>query len=674
MKRSLLIAAILLLAMGSAYAWKPVFVGHRGSLRGVQNTEEAYRNGADFYKYQGLECDVRVTSDGHYVILHDETTGSLCDQNLTVATSTLAELKALTFKQTRDGVAYTGKICTVEEYLDICVEKNCFPMIELKWTTGINNNDMSNFPGLWNLVCSKNLQDKAIFLTSMQSSLAYIKNHYPEATCQYLLSSDSDAKLKFCRENGINPSFSAGALTKSIVTRYRQYGLEVAAWTVNTLANYNKYGNMGVTMMTCDYLRCEDMPELEELEDPGPAPEPVEIEYSTLWTRSAKQGNLPANFPSKKGTLYKTGEMAAVVDGKFYVSDYGTRSILVFDETCTEPVVIPQSDAAFGGTPMHGITTDDAGNIVLRYEQSVNDSPSKVRIFANTASAPVEVEFTLATGAGNHFISASGDLLSPEGGYLYFLPNGKDVVSVVHIASGELKQVMEHKVSISGSAASVIIPIQGPDKYIYMVRNKGFYLYNNGDKGDLYTASSTTTQPTRNSSCGGAYMVIGDHEILAHPSGPNYNGGFSVRDITMELTHLCSFEPIGTEGYDVNASTGTFLNPVKVAPEVYHIYAYTMGNGYGVYEVKAKGAAGIETIEAAPAGNLTVFPNPVRSTAAISSSTSLGVVNIYAMDGRLALSADFADSTLGSLDMTGLNSGVYIAVAADGRRVRIAKI
>ena len=136
MKNFISLSIILCMAI-NAYAWKPVFVGHRGSYKGVANTEEAYRNGVDHYGYSGLECDVRVTSDKEYVILHDETTNSL-GGNLNVATSTLAELKAETLKQTRGGIAYTGKICTVAEYLDICVEKNAFPMIELKWTTGIN--------------------------------------------------------------------------------------------------------------------------------------------------------------------------------------------------------------------------------------------------------------------------------------------------------------------------------------------------------------------------------------------------------------------------------------------------------------------------------------------------------------------------------------------------------
>ena len=184
MKRLFTLLIVLALAV-DAWAWKPLFVGHRGCNIGVENTAEAFRNGVDVYGYDGLECDVRVTKDGFYVISHDETTNRV-GGNLTVANATLAELRAEEYRQTRGGVTYTGHICTVDEYLAICVEKGVFPVIELKWTTGINSNDMSNFEGLAHLVIDQGLTDKVIFLTSMKNSQEYIAEHYPQFTRQWL--------------------------------------------------------------------------------------------------------------------------------------------------------------------------------------------------------------------------------------------------------------------------------------------------------------------------------------------------------------------------------------------------------------------------------------------------------------------------------------------------------
>lgn len=247
------------------YAWKPLFVGHRGCLRGVENTVEAYRNGVDYYHYDGLECDVRVTSDRQYVISHDETTNRV-GGNLTVANATLAQLQAETYTQTRGGVTYTGTICTVAEYLDICVEKDVFPVLELKWTTGINNNDMSNFPGLAALIESKGLTDKAIILTSMKKSLEYVRTNYPSLKCQWLCNANWNGNEAWCQQWNLSPSISVGNFDIFTVKKFYSLSLDVACWTVDTEANYKKMGEMGVKMMTCNSLMPSNMPELIDID------------------------------------------------------------------------------------------------------------------------------------------------------------------------------------------------------------------------------------------------------------------------------------------------------------------------------------------------------------------------------------------------------------------------
>ena len=261
-----LFSILLLLALAvDAWAWKPLFVGHRGCNIGVENTAEAFRNGVDVYGYDGLECDVRVTKDGFYVISHDETTNRL-GGNLTVADAALAELQAETYTQTRGGVTYTGHICTVAEYLAICVEKGVFPVIELKWATGINNNDMSNFDGLAHLVIDHGLADKVIFLTSMKKSQEYIAEHYPQFTRQWLCNANWEGNEEWCRQYGLHPSISIGNFDMSTVKAFHNMGQNVAMWTVDSKENYLKYGNMGVYMMTCNSLKPSEMPELDDID------------------------------------------------------------------------------------------------------------------------------------------------------------------------------------------------------------------------------------------------------------------------------------------------------------------------------------------------------------------------------------------------------------------------
>lgn len=263
--KKLICGAALLGIMLSAYAWKPLFVGHRGSYTGVMNTAEAFRNGILKYGYTGLECDVRTTRDGYYVISHDESTEKV-GGSLVVANSTLAELLAETYRQTRSGQTYTGHLCTVDTFLQICVDHNAFPVLELKWSTGINNNDMSRFAGLYALIEKYGLTDRAIIFTSMKKSLEYVRTHYPQLQCQYLCYTLDEAKLAWCKQWGIHPSVQSGGMDLLWVKRCRDAGLQVAVWTINSEEAYRKHGAMGCSMMTCDYLYADAMPSLEDID------------------------------------------------------------------------------------------------------------------------------------------------------------------------------------------------------------------------------------------------------------------------------------------------------------------------------------------------------------------------------------------------------------------------
>ena len=263
MKKTFLLLC-LMCTISQAYAWKPLFAGHRGSYRGVENTEEAFLNGLNFYGYTGLECDIKVTSDKQCVCWHDDDL-SRVGHSVTIANTTLAALQELTLTQTRSGNTYTAKICTADRYLEICKENNAFPIIELKWASGINNNDMSNFYVLYNLIKKHGLEEKAIILTSMQKSLEYVRTNYPKLQCQFLCYSLSDSNLEWCTKWQIHPSIQTGGFDILDVKRCKKVGLNVGTWTVNSQDNYIKHGNLGAYMMTCDYLRPNEMPELEDI-------------------------------------------------------------------------------------------------------------------------------------------------------------------------------------------------------------------------------------------------------------------------------------------------------------------------------------------------------------------------------------------------------------------------
>ncbi len=595
MKR-LLFSIFCLACVLCAWAWKPIFIGHRGSYMGVMNTAEAYTNGVDHYGYQGLECDVRVTADGYYVISHDETTNAV-GGNLTVASSTLAQLQAETYTQTRGGVTYTGHICTVAEYLDICIEKNVIPVVELKWTTGINNNDMSKFPGLAALIEEKGLTNKAIILTSMRNSLEYIRTNFPALKCQFLCNSNWATHFDWIVQWGLMPSIQAGCLDKYTVKKFHDKGLEVAVWTVNSLANYKLYGEMGVAMITCDYLMPSEMPELEDIDwssivEPQ---EPLEVVVDTIFSYTREKGNLPVNFPSglaDDASPYKSAQQAAISkDGLFYANNYTTSTLVILKPNGTI------SEAP--GTSSHGICFDTAGNLIQRND-GIPKNPCSILIYpgGDINATPVNVEFELDEEGQTNFISAIGDVMSEEGGYVYHYQNGRSYVSLVKIANGEFQGTeTTDAVSFAGSTAGVIYPIDNdPYHFVYQVRNQGYNLFNGSDKGKYITGSLNTTPPNSNSSVGGAYFMLDGHEMFLYTSGSNYNGGFTIADMSANAAAVATIPPMGSGGYSANPSVGSFFSVVPVDRQCVTVYEYTMGNGYAAYKVHTSDYSGIDCV------------------------------------------------------------------------------
>lgn len=613
MKR-LAITLMALCCLCSAWAWKPTFIGHRGSYRGVMNTVESYTNGVDYYGYQGLECDVRVTLDGQYVISHDETTNAV-GGSLTVASATLAQLQAENYTQTRGGVTYTGKICTVAEYLDICKNKNVIPVIELKWTTGINNNDMSKFPGLASLIEEKGLTDKAVILTSMRNSLEYVRTNYPALKCQFLCNSNWETHFDWIVKWGLTPSIEAGCFDKYTVKKFHDKGLEVAMWTVNSLANYKQYGQMGVAMMTCDYLMPSEMPDLApidwgEIVEPK---DPLEVKFDTIFAYTRAKGNLPANFPSGLSgeSDYKSAQQAAITKkGVFYANNYTTSELIQLD---------PKGNlSVLPGTSSHGICFDTAGNLIMRND-GVTKTPNKLLIYpgGDTNASPVEVDFTLDENGQTNFITAVGNVMAPEGGTVFHFQNTRQYVTKVKIANGEfVDDEATGATSFASSTAGMIFPIDNnPDHFIYQVRNQGYNLYKGEDKGKYITGSLNTTPPNSNSSVGGEYFKLDDHELFLYTSGTNYNGGFTIRDMSADAAVLLTVPPMGTGGYNANPSCGSFFRVVPVNSKCAIIYEYTMGNGYAAYQISTSDYTAIDRIEAsgqAPADNAYYDLNGVR--------------------------------------------------------------
>lgn len=250
--KSTILISLFALFLTLSYA-QPYIVGHRGSQWGVENTAEALISGAQ-QGYHYLECDIKVAADGTIVLSHDDNTHRL-GGTLTISNSTLAQLQSETYTQTRGGITYTGTICTLAEYLDICAEHNVLPLIELKWATGINSNDQSGIPALVELIEAKGFRNKCIILTSMKPCLEYLRTHYPDIALQHLAWKYSRKNFRWCKQWHINADIHHSALNRRIIKKYHNAGLKINTWTINNPSTYQKFTQMGCDFITTDNLK-----------------------------------------------------------------------------------------------------------------------------------------------------------------------------------------------------------------------------------------------------------------------------------------------------------------------------------------------------------------------------------------------------------------------------------
>ncbi len=386
----------------TATAAHPYLVGHRGSYWAVENTKEAFIQGATRGKYDYLECDVKVTKDKKFIVSHDDDLSRFSSSTLTISGSNLADLQKVKLTQTRGSKTYTGYLCSLEEYLDICAEYNVLPVIELKWATGVNSNDQSNMPALVKVIESKGFRKTCIILTSMKPCLEYLHENYPDIKLQFLTGEYWNSHFDWCVTNGIDADIQAGTwLTETTVTKYHNAGLKVNMWTANSTSNYEKYRDMGCDFITTDYLEPSDFgwTEWPAHADSGETPVTASIKADPeSVTLSADFGATPQ--PYKDVTITAEG----------LTSDMSVKSATGMFTVTT------QSDwnARTGGTLRFTLNTDFTTLSTVDSYVAIVSGSNRLEVKVNGTLNDVSVEPNLGEGEepGNSDVTLNDNITS----------------------------------------------------------------------------------------------------------------------------------------------------------------------------------------------------------------------------------------------------------------------
>lgn len=219
-------------------------IAHRGaSAIECENTAEAFELACRENCF-GVECDVHVTADGKYVIFHDDTTGRMCFENLTVKKSTYDELRALKFRR---GDKY--KIPSLEEYLDIMNGCGKVAVIELK-----NPMAEKNIAEICAICAEKYDLDKIIFISFCFENLLTVRALLPEQKIQFLTCAVTKELADDLVKNNFGIDLDRVVADENAFEILRERNIPINCWTVDDAEEAKKLARLGAEFITTNVI------------------------------------------------------------------------------------------------------------------------------------------------------------------------------------------------------------------------------------------------------------------------------------------------------------------------------------------------------------------------------------------------------------------------------------
>lgn len=232
-------------------------VAHRG-VSGIEteNTMSAFV-AAGNRSYFGIECDVHVTGDKKFVVIHDETTARVSDMDINVEEASFEEVRGVVLKNKE----HTGKISdmpttrgdliipSLAEYISVCKKYNKKCVLELK-----NHFEIEDLKAAVEEIKSIGYLDGVIFISFDAENCINIRKMLPSQEVEFLCATYNDDVLAMLNEYDIDLDIAHGALTKEIIDEVHKNGHLVNCWTVDDKERAEELAAWGADFITSNIL------------------------------------------------------------------------------------------------------------------------------------------------------------------------------------------------------------------------------------------------------------------------------------------------------------------------------------------------------------------------------------------------------------------------------------
>lgn len=226
------------------------FVAHRGySNYAPENSIPAFEL-AGKIGFWGIETDIAETTDGHFVCMHDETLDRTTTGEGTVTDYSLDDLNQFTIDfgnnlKTTENL----KIPTLEEYLSICKQYECVPVVEIKSIRGYDT--------LLNKIIESGLESRCI-ITGEIGDITEIRSRnsvIPVMTIGYTPASYTDNLTNIAQisdNRGI--LYNYPQVHQEEINILHQQNIYCGVWSVDETATAQEYINYGADFIVTNEI------------------------------------------------------------------------------------------------------------------------------------------------------------------------------------------------------------------------------------------------------------------------------------------------------------------------------------------------------------------------------------------------------------------------------------
>lgn len=225
-------------------------VAHRG-LSGIEkeNTNVAFI-AAGNRSYYGIETDVHRTLDGKFVCIHDDTTGRVAIDDMSVEGTTFDTLRRIILADT-DGEKGREelKIPTLKEYIATCKRYEKVAVLELK-----NDFEKEDIEKICEEINELDYLNSVIFISFSFDNLVKVREIYPEQTVQFLTAEYSDDLPEMLKKVNFDLDILYEELNEERIKVLHENSIKVNCWTCDDKAFAENLSKWGIDYITSNIL------------------------------------------------------------------------------------------------------------------------------------------------------------------------------------------------------------------------------------------------------------------------------------------------------------------------------------------------------------------------------------------------------------------------------------